>query len=58
MTEEDREIVKELDGFFDALRWAKECGLEYEFMEFFLRDYGNNKDVNAAIFYANCEWDL
>lgn len=58
MTEEDREIVKQLDDFFDALKWATDNGLQYEFMEFFLRDYGNNKDVIEAIDYANDEWDL
>lgn len=58
MTEDDREIQQELKKFFSALSWAKANGLHYEFMEFFLRDYGNNKDVKTAIFYANCEWDL
>jgi len=58
MTEEDREIHKEITNFFDALEWATKCGLQYEFMEFFLRDYGNNKSVPGAIWYANCEWDL
>lgn len=58
MTEEDREIQIEITNFLDALAWAKECGLQYEFMEFFLRDYGNNKNVREAIHYANCEWDL
>ena len=58
MTEEDRQIRQELSALFSALDWAKLHGLEYEFMEFFLRDYGNNKNVPGAIWYANCEWDL
>lgn len=58
MTEEDREIQQELKSFFGALSWAKANGLHYEFMEFFLRDYGNNKNVATAINFANDEWDL
>jgi hypothetical protein len=58
MTEEDRIIRQELSAFFSALEYAKLNGLEYEFMEFFLRDYGNEKCVPGAIWYANCEWDL
>ena len=58
MTEEDRQIRQELSAFFEALEWAKAHGLHFEFMEFFLRDYGNNKNVHEAIDYANCEWDL
>jgi hypothetical protein len=58
MTEEDRTIQQELKWFFNALSWAKSNGLHYEFMEFFLRDYGNNKDVRTAIAFANDEWDL
>jgi hypothetical protein len=58
MTEEDRIIRQELSAFFSALEYAKLNGLEYEFMEFFLRDYGNEKSVPGAIWYANCEWDL
>lgn len=58
MTDEDRDIFAELQDFFDALSWAKQNGLHYEFMEFFLRDYGNNKDVSKAIDFANDEWDL
>jgi hypothetical protein len=58
MTEDDRIIREELNALFDALRHAKKNGLEYEFMEFFLSDYGNNKSVPGAIWYANCEWDL
>jgi hypothetical protein len=58
MTEEDRIIRQELSALFSALEYAKLNGLEYEFMEFFLRDYGNNKSVPGAIWYANYEWDL
>lgn len=58
MTEEDREMMKEIDDLLDAINHADENGLIYEFMEFFLRDYGNNKNVHEAIDYANCEWDL
>lgn len=58
MTEEDRQIRQELSAFFSALKWAKVNGLEYEFMEFFLREYGIGKSVPNAIWYANCEWDL
>ncbi len=57
MTEQEHTRI-EITNFFDALDWATECGLQYEFIEFFLRDYGNNKNVREAIHYANCEWDL
>ena len=58
MTEDDRLIRYEISTFFESLKWAKTCGLEFEFMEFFLRDYGINKDVIEAVNYANAEWDL
>lgn len=58
MTDERAIIREQLEGFFDALKWAAQCGVHYEFMEFFLRDYGNNKEITAAIDYANREWDL
>jgi hypothetical protein len=54
-TIDSREAV---DAFLKALEWAKECGLQYEFTEFFLDDFSRTKDVYSAIWYANCEWDL
>ena len=58
MDEESRQIEIELTDLFEAIDWADQNGLKYEFMEFFLRDYGLNKDVQQAIDYANREWDL
>lgn len=48
----------ELEGFLFAYENAKVNGLQYEFMEFFLRDYQHNHSIGEAIWYAECEWDL
>lgn len=48
----------DIDQLIDALAWARECGLEHEFLEFFLNDYATTKSIPSAIWYANCEWDL
>ena len=58
MTEEDKQIRRELSAFFEALTYARLNGLEYEFMECFLASYGNDKCVRGAIWFANREWDL
>lgn len=47
-----------LERFFEALSWARMNGLQVEFMESFLLDYGNTRDVLSAIAFANREWDL
>ena len=48
----------DLKRFFEALNAARQYGLHYEFMEFFLLDYKHNGDILEAISYANREWDL
>ena len=47
-----------LERFFEALSWARKHQLNYEFMESFLQDYGNTRDILSAIAFANREWDL
>ena len=47
-----------LERFFEALSWAKQNGLHYEFMEFFLLDYQRTGSVLSAIAFAEREWDL
>ena len=47
-----------LERFFEALSWAKQNGLEYEFMESFLVDFASTESVLSAIAFANREWDL
>ena len=47
-----------LERFFEALSWAKQNGLEYEFMESFLVDFASTGSVLSAIAFAEREWDL
>lgn len=47
-----------LQRFFEALNWANQNGLHYEFMESFLVDFGSTGSVLSAIAFANREWDL
>lgn len=49
---------KELARLFEALAWADECGLKYEFMEFFLEEISRGYTISESIQYANREWDL
>jgi LAS superfamily LD-carboxypeptidase LdcB len=61
MTDINDEYAKKLNevyGLLKTLAWAKECGLEYEFMVSFLEDYENTKSVPSAVWFATCEWDL
>jgi hypothetical protein len=48
----------EIDQFLKALAWAKQCGLETEFMLSFLQDFEQTKSIPSAIWFADCEWDL
>jgi hypothetical protein len=55
MNEDD---IKTAKDFIASLEWAKECGLELEFMTFFFEEFKRSKSVYESIWYANCEWDL
>ena len=53
-----QEELKQAKMFFDALSWAKENGLEYEFFIFFLDNIKHGESIPNAIWQANREWDL
>lgn len=56
--ETEREYQR-ADSVLFALTQAKEHGLEGEFMTYFLRDLKvTDEQVEKAIWYAQCEWDL
>lgn len=50
--------VNEAKAFIDAFIWSRECGLDVEFVQFFLDEFKRSGNVYEAIWYANCEWDL
>lgn len=50
--------IEDAKIFLDALKSAKEYGMEIEFFAFFLADIKRGASVADAIWYANCEWDL
>lgn len=52
------ESASDLNELFAAMAWADECGLKYEFMEFFLEEIARGYTIPQAIEYANREWDL
>lgn len=58
MDSDTEQRYEELKLLSQAIDNAKKCGLELEFLEFFLIDYKNNGDILGAIWYADCEWDL
>jgi hypothetical protein len=49
---------QEIEHFLKSLAWAKECGLETEFMLSFLQDFEQTKSIPSAVWFADCEWDL
>ncbi len=53
-----QEEMKYAKMFFDALSWAKENGLEYEFFTFFIDNIRHGENIPNAIWQANREWDL
>jgi hypothetical protein len=60
-SDSDNEFAKQLAevrGFLVSLGWAKQQGLEAEFMISFLQDYAITKDIASAVWFADCEWDL
>lgn len=48
----------EVENFIKTFEWAKENGLECEFVESFLQDFESTKSIPSAIWFASCEWDL
>ena len=48
----------ELEALFESIKWADECGLLSEFLEFFLIDFKQTGNMFSAITFANREWDL
>jgi hypothetical protein len=50
--------VKQTKDFIASLNWARDCGLELEFVEFFLDEFKRTGNVYESIWYANREWDL
>lgn len=46
-----------IDRFFNSLAWAKEHGLEHEYMRSFLQDFAETKSITSAVDFAECEWD-
>lgn len=58
MDQEYEKMRGELSALIAAIDNARANGLEYEFLEFFLRDYKTSGSIPEAIWYADCEWDL
>ena len=56
--DDDRRGWGEATRFLDALEHAGKMGLQHEFVKFFFDDYRIKGDLDQAIWYANCEWDL
>lgn len=54
----DAERYASIEHFLKYLDWAKENGVEIEFMNSFLQDYSYNSNINQAVWFAVCEWDL
>lgn len=50
-----RHCSKELLG---VIKWLKETPLPAESLDAFLYEYVKSKDLDKAIFFACCEWDL
>jgi len=46
---------KAIHFFFLRLNNAYKNGLHYEFMEFFLDNFVDSKDIREACFHADCE---
>jgi len=42
----------------NCLDFINNCGLTIEAFDAFLSDYAENKDLQSAIWFASCEWDL
>lgn len=41
-----------------VIDWINACGMPVEFLDAFLGDYCENKNINKAITFARREWDL
>lgn len=55
MNKDEIDAVKTL---IESIKWARESGLEVEFVQFFLDEFKRTGNVYESIWYANCEWDL
>lgn len=50
--------IKEVEHLLRSLQWAKDNGLELEYLVSFLEDFRSTGSVMEAVWFAECEWDL
>ncbi len=53
-----RHKMKDLRGFADCVKWAREQGMEVEFVDAAIYALERGESLTEAIWFANCEWDL